>query len=201
MSRINRKIVVAVTICYFVEISLWGLFPFHTSKLDDGLIYRNLHKEGALLELPLGVVRPSHYHQIYHSRPISGGMGESLKILWSEDYERIFLKRFGYFRKFTRILEPPELDSDLVSDFVYLTVDKRIVMSIFDKAGAVKGRQYLINLCLLFGQPIEYDKNIAVWDLTASARIDVCEEQKWMETAKMEPSSWELLMRERGRIP
>lgn len=201
LSRIERKYIIGVTVVYFVEITLWGLYPFHTSRLDDGQVYQELHKEGALLELPLGIIRPSHYHQMYHGRSISGGMGENLQLLWSLEYRDEFRKRFSYFRKLSKTSSPAQLDRSLVADFEYLTVDKRAAMSILDKDGGKKSEQYLINLCLLFGPPLVFDENIVVWDLTTPEQVDVCEKGKWMEAADFKQSSWEELLRERGRIP
>ena len=197
LSKVHSTVMVLLTVFYFVEISSWGLFPFHTSPLDNGQIYIDLDQQGALFEIPLGVVKPSHYHQIYHNRAISGGMGENLQILWGKDYEIAFKERFTYFRKLSHVPEPVAPKEHLLDDFEYLTLDKRVSKTLFHS----RHDQYLTNLCLVFGQPEQFDENIVIWKLSEYIKSKDCTVQNWRNTPIVQPSSWEMLLRARGRIP
>ena len=79
-------------ILFLVVVHLYQLYdyrmlPVVQSTVYAGGAYDSQDIEGAIVELPIGYAKPTITHQIYHKRPVFGGMGENISILQPVEHQ------------------------------------------------------------------------------------------------------------------
>ena len=66
----------ALLVVHLYQLYDYRMLPVVKSTVYAGGAYDSQDIEGAIVELPIGYAKPTITHQIYHKRPVFGGMGE-----------------------------------------------------------------------------------------------------------------------------
>jgi len=108
IGRTRPTLAVALGICLLganaLEQHRHLAFPLLHRDLEAPAVYGWIGDEGgALIELPIGLARPSIAHQAVHGQPTFGGMGENAPLLWPEGFkERLKIPFIRWLQGITR---------------------------------------------------------------------------------------------------
>ena len=144
--------------------------PWHYPKMYE----RMSEHEGAIVELPIGMVRESILWQSVHKKPMFGGMGENLPLLIPKQHRlRLRAPLYTYLRKIvmdpTRKRSKPMLNRALREGFRFIVVDMRLVNGLYlrypEEKREKRKEQLVEKLKNLLGDIWLVEGPYRVWDL------------------------------------
>jgi hypothetical protein len=208
---------IALVLVTFGELSTHLLAPLNHQRLQIPGLYKELQRSpGALIELPIGFVRPSVMWQPLHGQPTFGGMGENLPML--QPKEQGLRLRQPLLRYLSRVTRKPSLvpkfDNEDKKRFVeqgfrYLSLDRSIVQgeaNVRGNSGAALALEVQKSLTAHFGEPWGVENEIIIWalektDLPSSEYIADRDHPNLFRWKPKTPSRYEAYLRSSGRLP
>ena len=141
---------------------------------------------GGLIELPIGMARPSIAWQPVHQQPTFGGMAENAAIFWPPGFRKRLSNGFiAFLRRVTRDPDrnysytPAQLDSLRAEGFRWVVLDRQLVDSEAKRAQEMLGKERVNAEDLVFrttasmtarlGDPTAAEGALLVWDLEKQA--------------------------------
>ncbi len=161
-------------------------FPLVTRSLPVPAVYTELRaREGALIELPLGLARISIAYQPVHEQPVFGGMAENAPLFWPEGYRQ--QQRNNPFIRFlfAAVDDPRRTDASFQAHhlerlrsqgFRWVVLDRLYVdanahrSGLRDAPSAQRAQAPFLaeaRISSELGPPVAADGALLVWDLAA----------------------------------
>ena len=197
----------ALVVVHLYQLYDYRMLPVVQSTLYAGAAYESQDIEGAIVELPIGYAKPTLTHQIYHRRPVFGGMGENISILQPVEY-RLRLKQNPYRKlrtsKGIQELEEGEIQKIIDDGFSHLLLDKSVLYGVYRNREG-KYEAFVQSLIQRMGEPVFVDDILVLWKLKNANRFDHLNEgginTDIFDVQPIEPSSFEKRLQEKNRIP
>jgi hypothetical protein len=161
-------------------------FPLVTRELPVPAVYEELRdREGALIELPIGLARISIAHQPIHEQPVFGGMAENAPLFWPEGYRQQQRNNPVARFLFAAVDDPTEATASfrdvhlqrlLDQGFRWVVLDRHYVDANVHRSSLARRdislRQqapFLVTerISRELGPPVAADGSLLVWDLRA----------------------------------
>ena len=196
-----------LVVVHLYQLYDYRMLPVVQSTVYAGTAYESQGIEGAIVELPIGYAKPTIMHQIYHKKPVFGGMGENISILQPVEYQ-LRLKQNPYRKlrtsKGIQELEEGDIQKIIDDGFSHLLLDKSVLHGVYRNRKG-KYEAYVKSLRLRMGEPVFVDDILVLWKLKTTNRFDHLDEgainTDIFDVQPIEPSSFEKRLREKSRIP
>ena len=193
----------ALVVVHLYQLYDYRMLPVVQSTVYAGGAYDSQDIEGAIVELPIGYAKPTITHQIYHKRPVFGGMGENISILQPVEHQ-LRLKQAPYRKlrtsKGIRELEAGDIQKIIDDGFSHILLDKSVLYGVYRHREG-KYEAFVQSLVQKLGEPVFVDEILVLWRVKNINRFDRLDEgainTDIFDVQPIEPSSFEKRLQEK----